>query len=970
MMFSMEKCSGRNGSGTSEESEMNGGGGLVKEGVPSDVVYSAVAAVSDEIGDILKDELGDADRADRIGAELADLSAELGLLAGLADGEPQPDIPSLFEFAMAHRSTGTGSSSSSWSGRRHSGRPRAPPRRRPIAKGKEASRRRSAMARRAALRARRGPPSDASDVGADSDSDDQWTELDDASGLSDTSSGKEASGVGDMDCSDYHKEPAEAPALGQFLLPLLSAGPAPPDPDHFLIRHEDILQLLASAEESVRDELPLEDDEAALDSQPDMLPNSDMFICEEAAVTPEEEAALLHYVCEAERVACESGVAVEADAGRFRPVEEWLLGVYRSWCEISALMYTLIGTEMSVETVRSEWWYRASFGCHCRLCLCLADNAAALHAFLRALVWALAHGEHVRRTQDAGRRSVQTVRSEWWYRASFGCHCRLCLCLADNAAALHAFLRALVWALAHGEHVRRTQDAGRRSVQTVRSEWWYRASFGCHCRLCLCLADNAAALHAFLRALVWALAHGEHVRRTQDAGRRSVQTVRSEWWYRASFGCHCRLCLCLADNAAALHAFLRALVWALAHGEHVRRTQDAGRRSVQTVRSEWWYRASFGCHCRLCLCLADNAAALHAFLRALVWALAHGGNTSAAAGVMRALRLRAGSASRVSEWDLPRLQRLNFGEDGAAIIHEQLNRLSQQSDIAGQIVHKICQCREHERPFEKEYAVERLCKILENFKAASTITFKVEMLCRESKEGGEWVSRARRRLARFLAPHQRASTSARLRDMAARTTPQDLTAWSGYKHRCDCLNPRTLCAQQRKQLLSDVYYRISFFGMMQAVNEFNSGKMETAGDKSLSDGEHETSGRELQQGDGTGAKPPDTEGQPTSLVKIGAERDLSDSNGDLDDLSASESSGSTSGSGSDAEGVSAGVGGAGDGAGGGGGGGLCGAVRRLVRSIAAIERLMDRVLRHCAACPPPPASPDHDHRSPTLTHLT
>lgn len=99
MMFSMEKCSGRSGTATSEESELYAGGGegMGKEGVASDEVASAVAAVSDEIGDILKDELGDADRADRIGAELADLSAELGLLAGLADGEAQPDFASRFE---------------------------------------------------------------------------------------------------------------------------------------------------------------------------------------------------------------------------------------------------------------------------------------------------------------------------------------------------------------------------------------------------------------------------------------------------------------------------------------------------------------------------------------------------------------------------------------------------------------------------------------------------------------------------------------------------------------------------------------------------------------------------------------------------------------------------------------------------------------------------------------------------------
>lgn len=93
----MSKNSDRSGTGTESEA----GGGLIKTSLPPDEVASAVAAVSDEIGDILKDELGDADRADRIGAELADLSAELGLLAGLAD-EPQQDYPSLFEIAVSH----------------------------------------------------------------------------------------------------------------------------------------------------------------------------------------------------------------------------------------------------------------------------------------------------------------------------------------------------------------------------------------------------------------------------------------------------------------------------------------------------------------------------------------------------------------------------------------------------------------------------------------------------------------------------------------------------------------------------------------------------------------------------------------------------------------------------------------------------------------------------------------------------
>lgn len=68
---------------------------------PADEVASAVAAVSDEIGDILKDELGDADKADRIELELADLSAELGILASLADGGTQPGFPSRFEMAVS-----------------------------------------------------------------------------------------------------------------------------------------------------------------------------------------------------------------------------------------------------------------------------------------------------------------------------------------------------------------------------------------------------------------------------------------------------------------------------------------------------------------------------------------------------------------------------------------------------------------------------------------------------------------------------------------------------------------------------------------------------------------------------------------------------------------------------------------------------------------------------------------------------
>lgn len=101
----MEKCLGRNGTGSREEDGLVAGGGEAKEGAASDEVASAVAAVSDEIGDILKDELGDSARADLIDAELADLSAELGLLAGLAEGEPHQDFPSLFEIAVSYNST-------------------------------------------------------------------------------------------------------------------------------------------------------------------------------------------------------------------------------------------------------------------------------------------------------------------------------------------------------------------------------------------------------------------------------------------------------------------------------------------------------------------------------------------------------------------------------------------------------------------------------------------------------------------------------------------------------------------------------------------------------------------------------------------------------------------------------------------------------------------------------------------------
>ncbi|KAM3956090.1 LOW QUALITY PROTEIN: uncharacterized protein ACR2FA_009981 [Aphomia sociella] len=725
MMFSMEKCSGLGGRGTSEDSELFAGGGeaLGKEGV-SDEVASAVAAVSDEIGDILKDELGDADRVDRIGAELADLSAELGLLAGLADGEQQQDFPSVFEIAMGQRASGSGSSSSSWSGpvRRRS-RPQRAPRRRPIAKGKEMSRRRSVAARRASLRLRREPASDASDVGADSDSDDQWTELDDASGSSDSSSLKNATGV-DVDCNGFqHKgAQAEAPAMGQFLLPLLSADPATPEAEHFLIRHEDILQLLASAEEGVREELPLEEDSAPEPQLDTCAENED----DEDPITPEEEAALLHYVCAVERTAC--------SPLRMAPVPDWLLGVYHSWCEISALINTLVSTNMSAEMAKSEWIYRVRFGCHCRLCLCLANNAAPLGLFIGDVVWALAHG----------------------------------------------------------------------------------------------------------------------------------------------------------------------------------------------------------------------------------------GSSAPAAGVVRALRLRAhAQPAQPAHWDLARLRTTALSDDGAAIMHEQLMLLSQESEITKEIVQNVCLCRQFDRPLEKEYAMERFCKILENFKAASTMTFKVEMV---PAEGGT---------LRVLAPPPRCSTSERLRDMAARTAPAHLSAWSGYKHRCDSY-PRTLCAQQRRQLLRLFYSRISFFGIMQAVNEFSASKQDTElgtdSEKPPSDMKLEMQDRELQQGDGTGAKPPDStvsrEAEADAEASADAEGDEhSDNNlnADFDDMSDSDASLglSTSSSLDSASELLLAAAAAVESAGSEGEAApreLCRTVRHLMRSIASIERLMDRVLKHCDEWPAPPNRNDHEAR--------
>ncbi|PZC70457.1 hypothetical protein B5X24_HaOG216108 [Helicoverpa armigera] len=65
-------------------------------------------------------------------------------------------------------------------------------------------------------------------------------------------------------------------------------------------------------------------------------------------------------------------------------------------------------------------------------------------------------------------------------------------------------------------------------------------------------------------------------------------------------------------------------------------------------------------------------------------------------------------------------------------------------------------------------------------------------------------------------------------------------------------------------------HHFSFFGMMQTVNVFNGAKPETSsdGDKPPNEMEPETTSRELQQGDGTGAKPP--EDGPDSIESMGS----------------------------------------------------------------------------------------------------
>ncbi|KAG7306664.1 hypothetical protein JYU34_008082 [Plutella xylostella] len=632
MMFSTEKCSGHSRSGSPDEAEIfaGGGEGLGKDGVASDEVASAVAAVSDDIGDILKDELGDADRADRIGAELADLSAELGILAGLDDGQPQADFPSLFEIAIGHRGSGSVSSSSSSTSSSGVHRARRPPRplrtgrRKPITKqAKEASRRRSALGRRVvSLRLPRLElVSDASDVPASCDSDDQWTELDDAVSSED-SSVKNASTAAEVDSSEYQDKPqdAEAPPMGQFLLPLLSAdtGAAPAQ---FLIRHEDILQLLASAEAQA--EMP-GGDEDNYGAQDDIMQN-ELFPCDQPSpVSPEDEAALLNYVCDAPEDSCE-----------WQAVDEWLMGVHHSRSEVSVFIYTMSVCAAILGIEMEQWVYRCRFPCHCALCLCACASRAA-------------------------------VRSLY-------------------------------------ERVRR-------------------------------------ALHE-------------------------------------------------GDDT--------------------------------TVDSAWLTRS-------------------------------------------------LGTELDVASWDPAR--RPPVSDAGATVIHEQLLAEAQKSELANKIICRICECRPYDKPLEKQYAVERFFKILENYKAVSTGTFKVEML----KTDGERDFRLEKLLSRYLTAYQQGTTSERLRQTRLRTTPQEVNAWAGYKHKCECLTPRTLCAQQRKELL-----RLSF---LQVVNELHRKTEPSEGDKATNDAQAESPCRELQQGDGTGAKPPDaclnalTEREDSG-------REMSDSNitQDLDD---------------------------------------------------------------------------------------
>ncbi|GBP85733.1 hypothetical protein EVAR_62532_1 [Eumeta japonica] len=614
------------------------------------------------------------------------------------------------------------------------------------------SRRRSALARRATGAIRRASvASDASDVGADTDSDEQWTELDDA--CSESSSVKEGAISAEMDCNGYSdkgQQEAEAPPMGQFLLPLLSevggAAPStPPPPDHFLIRHEDILQLLASAEDGDHVEVPDCDDQLTTDEPTAAQePGGDTNV----PVSPDEEAAVIRYVYNL----CER-LSSYAEAPVLKPVAEWLLGAFQSWCDISVLMYSMMGITMLVENLK---------------CVDMADD--------------------------------------WLYRARFGCHCRLCLCLADNAPALARLAHRALTALA---------NEGR----TVRDAALVMRALG--------LREPADVLHP------------------------------------ASF-----------DLAA-----------------------------LQQVSDE-------GIHVTIIIAISDLDA-------------------------------------------------------GAEIIYNELEQLSQSGDIASEVVNKVCVCRPQAQPLDKRSAVERFAKILESYKAASTMTVKtsdtasalkshvapqVEIILADGARDRR-LEAVSRWLGRYLAPYQRAPTSARLADLAKRTVLGEANAWSGYSHRCECLSPRALCAQQRQVLL-----RLSFIGMMQAVNELNGGKPQAQppdrdADKVPNDDRPENIHLEMQSEEVEIKTIDSCELQTANDDEHDDESVPSVASGDSDEGSGTASLGlSTSSSLDSASELLLAAAAAVDSANSdteSRPGELCRTVRHLMRSIASIERLMDRVLRHC-----------------------
>ncbi|CAG9120113.1 unnamed protein product [Plutella xylostella] len=169
---------------------------------------------------------------------------------------------------------------------------------------------------------------------------------------------------------------------------------------------------------------------------------------------------------------------------------------------------------------------------------------------------------------------------------------------------------------------------------------------------------------------------------------------------------------------------------------------------------------------------------------------------------------------------------------------------------------------------------------------------------------------------------------------------------------------------------------------LQVVNELHRKTEPSEGDKATNDAQAESPCRELQQGDGTGAKPPDAclnalkerEDSGREMSDSNITQDLDDDDDDDDDddeddddddddddeessldsehnslggsLGLSTSSSLDSASELLLAAAAAVESGGSDGSA--GGGSLCVTVRHLMRSIASIERLMDRVLRQCA----------------------